>query len=211
MVFGCYRARRKVILAYSVHGVKMLEPYKRHATIEEDNNIMSACLTRNNHTRLITNRKGYSLVEVLVALAIIAILAAIAVPMIAGNIPRYHLKSAARTLVTDFQKAKMEAVKRNCDVELRFFPGAYAASGNVGSYQVVETAGGTVLLTRTMPKYVSLYGTNFTGNITGYNNQGLPTTAAGSVYLQNNNSTFYELSLSIAGYVSLNLSTTDPS
>lgn len=154
------------------------------------------------------NGKGFSLFELLVVLGIAAVLAAVTVPSILNNVPRFKLKSAARTLVTDFQKAKMEAVKRNCTVEIRFSPGAYDAAGKIGSYQIVEVKAGvdTVLLSRQMPEYVSLYATGFTGDKTGYTAQGLPSSAAGSVFMRNNKSTYYQLALSAAGHVSLSMS-----
>jgi len=149
--------------------------------------------------------------ELMVVLGIVAVLAMIAVPLMTDNIPRFQLKSAVRTLVADFQRAKTEAVKRNCSVEIRFSPGAYTPEGGAGSYQLVEMNGGTVLLTRTMPKWVTLYKTNFSGDTTGYTSQGLPIGASGSVYLRNNKSVFYKVSISTAGYVSMTISGSDPS
>jgi len=174
--------------------------------------MLNCCLEKSS-TRRFASQKGFSLLELVVVVVIIAVLAAIAVPTVLSNVPRFKLKGAARTLVTDFQKAKMEAVKRNCTVEIRFSPGAYDAAGTIGSYQIVETTGNTVLLSRQMPKYVTLYTTDFGGAppVAGYNAQGLPSNGLGNVFLRNNKSVFYTLTLSIAGNVSLTMSTTDPS
>ncbi len=94
------------------------------------------------------------------------------------------------------------AVKRNCNVEIRFTPGTYNANGGVGSYKIVEMAGGTRLLTKTMPQYVTLYTTNLAANKTGYTSQGLAL-KTGSVYLVNNQAVSYKLSISNAGHVSM--------
>ncbi len=142
--------------------------------------------------------------ELLVVLAVMAVLAGVAIPLVTDNVPRFQLKGAARVLLADFQRAKVEAVKRNCNVEIRFFPGAYAPAGEVGSYQLVEMCNNTTLLSRSMPRWVSLYQTNFTGNVTGYQPNGLPI-RTGSVWLRNNQSVFYRLALSVAGNVSLTI------
>ncbi len=145
---------------------------------------------------------GFSLVELLIVMGLIVILAAVTVPLFLTNIPKYRLRGAARMVVSDFQRAKLEAVKRNCNVEIRFTPGVYNANGGVGSYKIVEMAGGTTLLTKVMPQYVTLYATGLVANKSGYNSQGLALNT-GSVYLVNNQATSYKLSISNAGYVSM--------
>ncbi len=145
---------------------------------------------------------GFSLLELLIVMGMIVILTAVAVPLFLTNIPKYRLRGAARMVVGDFQLAKLEAVKRNCNVEISFTPGTYNANGGVGSYKIVEMAGGTTLLTKTMPQYVTLYTTNLAANKTGYNSQGLALNT-GSVYLVNNQAVSYKLSISNAGHVSM--------
>lgn len=59
------------------------------------------------------NNEGFSLVELIIAIAIIGILAAIAIPSFAKWRPNVSLKVASRDLYTNMQKAKMGAVKTN--------------------------------------------------------------------------------------------------
>ncbi len=152
-------------------------------------------------------KSGFTLIELLIVIAMIGILMAVAVPLLLTNIPKYRLKGAARGVVSDFQRTKLEAVKRNCNVEIRFTPGTYNANGGVGSYKIVEMTGGTILLTRSMPQNVTLYTTNLTANTSGYNSQGLTLSTLGSVYLVNNQATSYKMSISTAGHVSMSLQT----
>ena len=165
---------------------------------------------------------GFTIVELMIVIVVIAILSAIAVPNIISWLPNYRLKSAARDVISNFQKAKMEAVKRNTDVVIQFTPVAYAASGRVGSYQVFVddgSGGGTegdgiqngserVLAQATMPKNVSLYSASFSATTTtGYNSRGLPwNNRRGSVEIRNNKSRYYMASLSFAGHVKLRMS-----
>ncbi|MBW1855440.1 MAG: GspH/FimT family protein [Deltaproteobacteria bacterium] len=76
------------------------------------------------------NESGFSVVELLTTIAIIAILAAIAIPAFSGWIPRYRLKMAARDLYSNMQLAKLTAVRQNQDCSITFStsPDNYAVS-----------------------------------------------------------------------------------
>ena len=162
---------------------------------------------------------GFTMVELMIVIAVIAILSAIAVPNIINSLPNYRAKAAARDMISNFQKAKMEAVKRNRDVVISFATGAYTPSGHVGSYLIFVDdnpsngtfdAGEPVLAQVNMPKNVSLYDANnttFTGDTTGYNSRGLPwNNRWGSVEIKNNKSRYYKALLSSAGHVRLQMS-----
>lgn len=58
--------------------------------------------------------------EIMVAIAIIGILSAIAIPAIMNWLPNMRLQSAARTLLADLHNAKSQAIKTNTSVTLAF-------------------------------------------------------------------------------------------
>ncbi len=68
--------------------------------------------------------RAFTLVEIMVAIAIVTILAAIAVPAMQDYFERAHLSSAANDLYHDLQYANSEAIKRDSDVYVTFTGGA---------------------------------------------------------------------------------------
>lgn len=70
---------------------------------------------------------GFSLIDLLFAMAMAATLGAIAVPSIAAALGQYRTAGAARYVSARLQRARMEAVRRSQDVAIRFAPsdGAY--------------------------------------------------------------------------------------
>ena len=72
------------------------------------------------------------MIELMVVVAIGAIVAAIAIGGLSHLIPRSQVKSAAQKLQADLQKAKLEAVKSNEDALVTF---TAASGGSQGSYQ----------------------------------------------------------------------------
>ncbi|MCW5199375.1 prepilin-type N-terminal cleavage/methylation domain-containing protein, partial [Desulfobulbus sp. F1] len=70
------------------------------------------------------NTAGFSFVELMVVIALIGMLSAIALPSLLGSLSEKRLKNAARNLYSDMQRARLQAVKKNKKLFVRFSDGA---------------------------------------------------------------------------------------
>jgi prepilin-type N-terminal cleavage/methylation domain-containing protein len=76
---------------------------------------MASALQKN-----VNNSKGFTLLELLTAIGIIAILCLIAIPTFTAWLPDYRLKQAARELYSNLQRTKMGAIKANDSWGIKF-------------------------------------------------------------------------------------------
>ena len=73
------------------------------------------------------NKKGVTLIELIVVMVIIAIGATLAIPSIAAWLPNYRLGTATRDIVSTMRTAQMKAVSTNLEHRVQF-------NGEGGSY-----------------------------------------------------------------------------
>lgn len=106
------------------------------------------------------NESGFSVIELLAAIVIVAILASIAIPAFSVWLPDYRLKRAARDLYSNLQKAKLGAVNANETWGVFFdngvTPGRYSI-WSLGPNRKWDGAGGDDV-SRNMPINLSEYG-----------------------------------------------------
>ena len=85
-----------------------------------------------------TRAEGFSLIELVIVVALIAVLAGLSVPAIEAGMQRYSLISASQQVVSTIRSARHQAIGRNATLRVRFdYPAA-------GQYQVLDAADAAV-------------------------------------------------------------------
>ena len=111
------------------------------------------------------NKKGVTLVELVVVMVIIAVGATLAAPSIGKWLPRYRLRSATRDIVSTMRTAQMRAVSYNRSYQVAFTP----AGPGLGTYVLQRNPGavndGAI---QTVPAGISFV-TNFPGDKVVFN------------------------------------------
>ena len=96
----------------------------------------ASCYGRPTMSR--TGADGFTLVEILIVVMLVAIIAGAAAPQVADAIQRYSLTSAGQQVVTTIRSARQQAVGQNAVRRVRFnFPA-------VGQYQVLDSVDGAI-------------------------------------------------------------------
>ena len=131
-----------------------------------------------------TNR-GFTLVEVLVATAIIAILATIAVPNLAGWRAKQRFATAVSDIHEAIKVARSSAIKDNTTVVLLFQPASrrfvvFADDDGDGT----QDSGERTILTGSFLNDITLT-TSFTGHRLSFNGRGLTTASGTGITLTN--------------------------
>jgi len=119
---------------------------------------------------------GFTLIELMTVIGIIALLTAIAIPSYFKWLPKHRVGSAARYVMSSVEFARIIAIKTNAAVTVNF-------DFDNDSLTVVDS-GATTLRTRRMPEDVDLRD-NGLGTPVTFNGHGF-STQSGQVVVENN-------------------------
>jgi type II secretory pathway pseudopilin PulG len=91
----------------------------------------------------VTDARGFALIDIICSLAVVGILAAIAVPIVAGSLERERATVGARVLGGYAERARFEALRRTAVVALQF-----DTSGDRTSFRLFVDGNGNGVLQR---------------------------------------------------------------
>ena len=119
---------------------------------------------------------GYTITELMVTIAVIAILASLAIPSFIAWLPNYRLRSGAEEIQSTLQLARITAIKENSTVTVDF---------NTANETYRAEVDGQAIRGGRMPAGIDIDSTDFVGDSVEFNSRGIAT-AAGTAVVRNN-------------------------
>jgi type IV fimbrial biogenesis protein FimT len=114
------------------------------------------------------NKKGVTLIEVVVVFVIIAIAAGLIATNLGGFLPRYRLRSATRDIVSTMRTAQMKAVSNRMQYQVDFSVGTnsyilrYTSGASVFDDGPVRTAPSGITVNNNLPGGKALFDSDST-------------------------------------------------
>ncbi len=148
------------------------------------------------------DNKGFSLIELMIAIAILAITASFALPAYLTWRDDSKAKGAAAAMRADFERAKHRAIRDNINVRVVFAADSYQTHTDLNGNDVMD-ADDELIAQKTMPPGVSLT-QNFSDSDMSFSSRGIPAgglSDAGTVTLLSPGGSRYEVVVSRFGRI----------
>jgi type II secretion system protein H len=154
-------------------------------------------------------KKGFTLVELMVVIAIIGIISAISSLNLATGLPKYRLKRASRNITSRLREARSKAIKTNFTVIVQFDTdrNSYSINGKIytdtgeNTKNALSSYYGSVLSFE-RGNYKASSSVTSPGKRVTFNSRGM-CPSLGSIYISNNKGDVNKIAISRAGRIRL--------
>jgi len=136
---------------------------------------------------------GYTLVEVLTVIAIIAIVAGIVLPNVVAWLPKYRLSSGAEEIQSTLQLARLGAIKQNSSATVTF---------STATHTFLARIDGQTIKSGKMPAGIMIDSVTTPASEVEFNSRGLATNG-GNILVKNNIGGTKTISVNIVGIASI--------
>ncbi|MCX6759918.1 MAG: GspH/FimT family pseudopilin [Candidatus Nealsonbacteria bacterium] len=143
------------------------------------------------------NKKGFTLIEILIAISFISVVFLISLYSLKGLAPDLELSGTARELATDLRYAQQTSITEQADYCIKMF-------FDLKKYQVIKCDESQIILEKVLPGYISgFFSTVFAGDKIEFNPYGA-VKESGTVTFTNTNNRAKTVDIKASGFVKIN-------
>jgi type IV fimbrial biogenesis protein FimT len=126
--------------------------------------------------KIMHKNSGFTMTELMVTIAVVAILASLAIPNFIAWLPNYRLRSGAEEIQSTLQFARITAIKRNATATVTF---------DIANETYRASVGGQAIRGGRMPAGIDINSTSFGGASVQFDSRGIANNAGNAVVRNN--------------------------
>ncbi len=138
--------------------------------------------------------EGFTLMEIMTVIAIIAIAASIAIPNVIGWFPKYRLRSGAEEIQSTLQLARLGAIKENTNAIVTF---------DTANHTYLASIDGQTIKSGIMPAGIIIDSITSPGSQIQFDSRGLANTSTGNILVKNNQGGTKTITVNIVGIAAI--------
>ena len=127
---------------------------------------------KTQEVKTMQKNSGFTFTELMVTIAVIAILASLAIPNFIAWMPNYRLRSGAEEIQSTLQFARITAIKRNATATVTF---------DIANETYRASIGGQAIRGGRMPAGIDINSTSFGGASVQFDSRGIANNAGNAV------------------------------